>query len=205
MPLAVPLSRGLGCPATPRARPSRRSAMAVRACLAALVVAAARGATENFYVCNDVGDATFGGTYEIGDAFAGKPTWTNEFGKSLFAHGAWWYMGDLDAQPRLLGARAAAPVAVLLGGNIQILPSSSVASSRNSTIPVRSFGCPARTPAPLALLFNVGHYFPLIANMLLFQYILAHTHSVYNLEVKTWKKTLKLIHSDYQILENGVI
>ena len=79
--------------------------MAVRACLAALVVGAARGATEKFYVCNDVGDATFGGTYEIGDAFAVKPTWTNEFGKSLFAHGAWWYMGDLDAQPPVTSYR----------------------------------------------------------------------------------------------------
>ena len=102
LPLAVPLLR---LPHNTARRPSRRSAMAVRACLAALVVAAARGATETFYVCNDVGDATFGGTYEIGDAFAGKPTWTNEFGKSLFAHGAWWYMGDLDAQPPVTSYR----------------------------------------------------------------------------------------------------
>ena len=60
----------------------------VAASLAAL--RAAQAATSEFYVCNDVADSTYSGTYELGDDHSGKPTWTNEFGKSIFAHGEFW-------------------------------------------------------------------------------------------------------------------
>lgn len=81
-----------------------------------LVTAAMAAPTEEFYVCNS-GDPLYSGTYEIGVAHANKHSWTNEHGKTIFAHGPFWclfqrsvstrrvvslpsrYIGDLEVHP----------------------------------------------------------------------------------------------------------
>ena len=39
------------------------------------------------------------------DTHANKPTWTNAQGKSIFAHGPFWYIGDLSSHPVETGYR----------------------------------------------------------------------------------------------------
>ena len=66
----------------------------------AWLLAGASAVTQTFYVCNDAGDLDFRGSYDLDeDTHANKPTWTNAQGKTIFAHGPFWYIGDLSPHP----------------------------------------------------------------------------------------------------------
>ena len=68
--------------------------------------AGASAVTQTFYVCNDAGDLDFRGSYDLDeDTHANKPTWTNAQGKTIFAHGPFWYIGDLSPHPVETGYR----------------------------------------------------------------------------------------------------
>ena len=72
----------------------------------AWLLAGASAVTQTFYVCNDAGDLDFRGSYDLDeDTHANKPTWTNAQGKTIFAHGPFWYIGDLSPHPVETGYR----------------------------------------------------------------------------------------------------
>ena len=60
----------------------------------------AAGTRDTFYVCNTVGDGDYKGKYELdADGWEDKSSWTNAQGKTIFAHGPFWYMGDMEGHP----------------------------------------------------------------------------------------------------------
>ena len=72
----------------------------------AWLLAGASAVTQTFYVCNDAGDLDFRGSYDLDeDTHANKPTWTNAQCKTIFAHGPFWYIGDLSPHPVETGYR----------------------------------------------------------------------------------------------------
>ena len=74
--------------------------MSIRAPVLMCLIASAASVRDAFWVCNAVADAEFRGKFELdADGWEDKASWTNARGKTIFAHGPFWYMGDMEGHP----------------------------------------------------------------------------------------------------------